>query len=155
MEERLDEIVEFAEVGEFIDRPVKIYSSGMFMRLGFSVAIHVDPDILLIDEVLAVGDLVFQNRCAGRFRQLRRQNKTILFVTRDLQAVTSFCDRAILIDGGRKLADGDPDEVVQRYQALILERKQGTAGSGRPPQSVLSDVEGGEKSVNEPLMSGR
>ena len=139
MEERLDEIIEFAEVGEFIDRPVKIYSSGMFMRLGFAVAIHVDPDILLIDEALAVGDMVFQHRCANRIRQLRQHNKTILFVTHDLQAVTSFCDRAILLEGGRKLEDGDPDEVVQRYRALILQREQGIAGSGQLPESVPQD----------------
>lgn len=127
---RLDEILEFAEVGDFIDQPVKTYSSGMFMRLAFSVAIHVDPDILLVDESLAVGDLIFQHRCVNRIRRLREQGKTILFVTHDLQAVTRFCDRAILLDYGGKLEDGGPEEVVQRYQQLILQRERNKAGKG-------------------------
>ena len=130
MEEKLDEILEFAEIGDFIDRPVKTYSTGMFMRLAFSVAIHVDPDILLVDEALAVGDLIFQHRCFNRVRRLKAEGKTILFVSHDLQAVTQFCDRAILLDAGQKLADGTPDEVVQRYRALIFEREQRAAGQG-------------------------
>lgn len=130
MEERLPEILEFAEIGDFIDRPVKTYSSGMFMRLAFSVAIHVDPDILLVDEALAVGDLIFQHRCISRIRRLREAGKTILFVTHDLQAVTRFCDRAILLDYGQKLEDGSPDRVVQRYQALIFDRERKAAGQG-------------------------
>ncbi len=129
VEKRLEDILDFAEIGEFVDQPVKTYSSGMFMRLAFAVAIHVDPDILLVDEVLAVGDLVFQHRCTNRIRRLRQEGKTILFVTHDLQAITRFCDRAILLDHGQKLEDGDPEQVVQRYQALIAEREQ-KAGSG-------------------------
>ena len=129
VEKRLEDILDFAEIGEFVDQPVKTYSSGMFMRLAFAVAIHVDPDILLVDEVLAVGDLIFQHRCTNRIRRLRQEGKTILFVTHDLQAVTRFCDRAILLDHGQKLEDGDPEQVVQRYQALIAEREQ-KAGSG-------------------------
>ena len=130
LEERLAQILKFAEIGNFIDQPVKTYSSGMFMRLAFSLAIHVDPDILLVDEALAVGDLIFQHRCANRMRQLREMGKTILFVTHDLQAVTRFCDRAILLDRGKKLQDGNPEEVVQRYQALISEREQNEKGRG-------------------------
>jgi len=129
VEKRLGDILDFAEIGEFVDQPVKTYSSGMFMRLAFAVAIHVDPDILLVDEVLAVGDLIFQHRCTNRIRRLRQEGKTILFVTHDLQAVTRYCDRAILLDHGQKLEDGDPEQVVQRYQALIAEREQ-KAGPG-------------------------
>lgn len=128
MDRRLGDILDFAEIGQFVDQPVKTYSSGMFMRLAFAVAIHVDPEILLIDEALAVGDLVFQHRCVNRMRKLRREGKTIVFVTHDLQAVTSFCDRAILLDGGRKLSDGSPEEVVRAYQALIFERERKAAG---------------------------
>jgi lipopolysaccharide transport system ATP-binding protein len=130
MENRLDAILEFAEIGEFVDQPVKTYSSGMFVRLAFAVAIHLDPDILLVDEALAVGDLIFQHRCVNRIRRLRKEGKTILFVTHDLQALTQFCDRAILLDGGRKLVDAGPEEVVQAYHALIFEREKRRAGSG-------------------------
>ncbi len=139
MEEKLGEILGFAEIGDFIDRPVKTYSTGMFMRLAFSVAIHVDPDILLVDEALAVGDLIFQHRCFNRVRRLKAEGKTILFVSHDLQAVTQFCDRAILLDAGKKLEDGTPDEVVQRYQALIFERERRAAGEGDVPSESDQD----------------
>jgi len=130
VEERFEEILDFAEIGQFIDQPVKTYSSGMFVRLAFSVAIHVEPDILLVDEALAVGDLIFQHRCVNRIRQLRAQGKTILFVTHDLQAVTKFCDKAILLDKGQKIKEGSPEEVAQTYQALIFERERSLAGPG-------------------------
>ncbi len=128
MEERLDSILEFAEIGDFVSQPVKTYSSGMFMRLAFAVAVHVDPDILLVDEALAVGDLVFQHRCISRINRFRQEGKTVLFVTHDLQAVTRFCDRAILLDYGKLLQDGSPEEVAQRYQTLIFERERRKAG---------------------------
>ena len=121
--DRMDRILDFAGIGEFIDQPVKIYSSGMFVRLAFSVAVHVDPEILLVDEALAVGDLVFQHRCIHRMRQLRDAGKTIVLVTHDLHAVTSYCSSAILLDGGRKLHEGSPAAVVQRYQALVARRE--------------------------------
>lgn len=130
MRDRLDEILDFADIGEFVDQPVKTYSSGMFMRLAFSVAIHIDPDILLVDEALAVGDMVFQHRCINRINRLRQAGKTVLFVTHDLQALTRFCDRAILLDHGQKLEDGTPEHVVQRYQKLIFERESRRAGRG-------------------------
>lgn len=130
MEARFDRIVEFAELGPFIDQPVKTYSSGMFVRLAFAAAIHVEPDILLVDEALAVGDLIFQHRCINRIRRMQQEGRTILFVTHDLQAVTQFCSRAILLDGGRKLADGEPESVVQRYQELVAERERRKAGAG-------------------------
>jgi ABC-type polysaccharide/polyol phosphate transport system ATPase subunit len=130
VEARFCDIVDFAEIGQFIDQPVKTYSSGMFVRLGFSVAIHVDPDILLVDEALAVGDLIFQHRCVNRIRQLRDEGKTILFVTHDLQALTKFCDKAILLDKGQILLEGSPDSVARRYQALIFERESNRAGPG-------------------------
>ncbi len=130
MTERLDQILDFADIGDFVHQPVKTYSSGMFMRLAFSVAIHVDPDILLVDEALAVGDMVFQHRCINRINRLRESGKTVLFVTHDLQALTRFCDRAILLDHGQKLEDGTPAQIVQKYQKLIFEREARRAGRG-------------------------
>jgi len=124
MEERFDAIARFAEIGDFMNQPVKTYSSGMFMRLAFAVAVNVDPDILLVDEALAVGDLIFQHRCMHRMNLLRTSGKTTLLVTHDLTAVTKFCDRALLLDGGRLLEDGPPGTVVQKYRALVFEHER-------------------------------
>jgi ABC-type polysaccharide/polyol phosphate transport system ATPase subunit len=124
MEERFDRIAAFAEIGSFMAQPVKTYSSGMFMRLAFAVAVNVDPDILLVDEALSVGDLIFQHRCMHRMNHLRDSGKTIVLVTHDLDAVTKFCDRAILLDGGHLIEDGKPDMVVQKYRALVFERER-------------------------------
>jgi ABC-type polysaccharide/polyol phosphate transport system ATPase subunit len=115
IQRRFDEIVEFAELKDFIDAPVKTYSSGMYMRLGFSVAIHVDPDVLLIDEVLAVGDQAFTVKCLDKFGDFRRRNKTILLVTHSLDLVEKFCDRALWLDKGKTLAEGEPRRVVASY----------------------------------------
>ena len=115
IQRRFDEIVEFAELQEFIDAPVKTYSSGMYMRLGFAVAIHVDPDVLLIDEVLAVGDEGFTHKCLDKFGEFRRRGKTILLVTHSLGLVERFCDEAVWLDEGRKKAEGDPKRVIGAY----------------------------------------
>jgi ABC-type polysaccharide/polyol phosphate transport system ATPase subunit len=112
---RFDEIVEFAELQEFIDNPVKTYSSGMYMRLGFAVAIHVDPEVLLVDEVLAVGDEGFTHKCLDKFAEFKRRGKTILLVTHSLGMVERFCDEAIWMDAGRLRAMGDPKRVVGAY----------------------------------------
>jgi ABC-type polysaccharide/polyol phosphate transport system ATPase subunit len=124
MQQRFDAIARFAEIGGFMDQPVKTYSNGMFMRLAFAVAVNVDPDILLVDEALAVGDLIFQHRCMHRMNLLRASGKTTVLVTHDLTAVTKFCDRALLLDGGRLLEDGPADMVVNRYRALVFERER-------------------------------
>jgi ABC-type polysaccharide/polyol phosphate transport system ATPase subunit len=118
MQRREDSIIEFAEVGEFIDAPVKQYSSGMHMRLAFAVATEVDPDILIIDEILAVGDASFQKKCFARIRRFREAGKTILFVTHNMQQIVDNCDHAILLEHGAVIASGDPAEVVERYHAL-------------------------------------
>lgn len=112
---RFDEIVEFAELRDFIDAPVKTYSSGMYMRLGFAVAIHVDPDVLLIDEVLAVGDQSFTLKCLDKFAEFRRRNKTIMLVTHSLDLVEKFCDQALWLDKGRNHGEGEPRRVVAQY----------------------------------------
>ena len=112
---RFEEIVDFAELQDFIDAPVKTYSSGMYMRLGFAVAIHVDPDVLLVDEVLAVGDESFNHKCLDKFAEFRRRGKTILLVTHSLQFVQRFCDEALWLDRGEVRAVGDPTRVVAEY----------------------------------------
>jgi ABC-type polysaccharide/polyol phosphate transport system ATPase subunit len=116
---RFDAIVEFAELEGFIDAPVKTYSSGMYMRLGFAVAINVDPDILLVDEVLAVGDEGFSLKCLDKFAEFKRRGKTILLVTHGLSMVERFCDEALWIDAGEKQATGEPKRVVQSYLAYV------------------------------------
>jgi ABC-type polysaccharide/polyol phosphate transport system ATPase subunit len=112
---KFDEIVEFAELEDFIDAPVKTYSSGMYIRLGFSVAVHVNPDILIADEVLAVGDEGFSLKCLDKFGEFRRQGKTILLVTHGLAMVERFCDTALWLDHGKARAEGDPRRVVDSY----------------------------------------
>ena len=119
IDRRFDEIVEFAELEDFIDAPVKTYSSGMYMRLGFAVAVHVDPEILLVDEVLAVGDEGFSLKCLDKFAEFKRRGKTILLVTHALPMVERFCDEAVWLDRGRKRLAGDPKRVVQMYLADV------------------------------------
>ena len=125
-------IERFAEIGEFMDRPVKTYSTGMYLRLAFSAAIHGNPEILVVDEVLAVGDAIFVNRCLQKFEELRRRGVTVLLVTHDLGLVKLLCDRAVLLYQGRVLAEGDPNDVVNRYNGLVLERQRAFE-QGIPP----------------------
>ena len=119
IQERFDEIVDFAELREFIDAPVKTYSSGMYMRLGFAVAIHVNPDVLLVDEVLAVGDEGFTHKCLDKFAEFRRRGRTILLVTHSLTLVERFCDEALWLDEGHALSHGDPKRVVGAYLTKV------------------------------------
>jgi ABC-type polysaccharide/polyol phosphate transport system ATPase subunit len=118
IKQREESIIEFAEIGEFIDAPVKQYSSGMYMRLAFAVATEVDPDILLIDEILGVGDAGFQEKCFDRLQQFRGRGKTILFVSHNMASVRRFCDRVLLMVKGELLADGPTDLVISQYEQL-------------------------------------
>ena len=120
MDEKLEDIVNFADIGEHIYQPVKTYSSGMFARLAFSVAISVDPDILIVDEALSVGDVFFQNKCYRKFEDFRRRGKTILFVTHDMGSVIKYCNRAILLNAGEKIAEGNPQEMVDLYKKVMV-----------------------------------
>jgi ABC-type polysaccharide/polyol phosphate transport system ATPase subunit len=123
--ERLFPAVErFAEIGPFIHQPVKTYSSGMFVRLAFAVAASVEPDILVIDEALAVGDAVFQHRCLRRIRELQERGATVLFVSHDAAAILALCSRAILMSAGRVIGDGAPADVLRDYQRIVMEREQ-------------------------------
>ena len=138
---RFDDIVDFAELREFIDAPVKTYSSGMYMRLGFAVAIHVDPDVLLVDEVLAVGDEGFTHKCLDKFAELRRRGKTILLVTHSLGLVERFCDEALWLDAGRAREHGDPRRVVDAYLTAV-ERSEEQLLATTTAKAVASAREG-------------
>ena len=115
IEKRIDEIVDFSELGDYIDSPVRTYSSGMYMRLAFSIAINVDAEILLIDEILAVGDQHFQEKCFSKLEELKKSDKTIVIVTHDLNSVKKLCSRAIWIYEGEVKMDGNPREVIEEY----------------------------------------
>jgi ABC-type polysaccharide/polyol phosphate transport system ATPase subunit len=129
---RFDEIVEFSGLEQFIDQPVKTYSSGMYVRLAFSVAINVDPRLLIIDEVLAVGDVTFQQRCLEKFVEFRNDGRTIVLVTHDLASVRNMCDRAIWLKHGQVSGEGDPTELVEAYTSNMLGASpQGDTGSTR------------------------
>ena len=112
---KFDEIVEFSEVGPFIDTPVKRYSSGMYTRLAFAVAAHLDPDILIVDEVLSVGDVQFQKKCLGKMGDMTRAGRTVLFVSHNMAAISSFCTRCIVLKGGEVICDATPDQAIARY----------------------------------------
>ena len=164
IEEKLADILAFAEIGEFIDRPVKMYSSGMYIRLAFAVAIHVEPDLLVVDEALSVGDEAFQRKCFARIERLREGGCTVLFVSHAAGTVVELCDRAILLDGGEVLADGAPKAVISRYQRMLytpadrvaelreamkLEYKGGGVKDIAKPQSKLAQVSAAAKAAQD------
>ena len=120
IESKFEEIVEFADIGPFLDTPVKRYSSGMQMRLAFSVAAHLDPEILIIDEVLSVGDIAFQQKCLGRMESVSREGRTVIFISHNLAAVRALCDRAIMLSAGRIAASGAVPEVIEAYVGDVL-----------------------------------
>ena len=147
IDDRLPGIIEFSELGEFIDRPVKTYSSGMYVRLAFSIAINLEPDILIIDEALAVGDVKFQRKCFRKLEQLRNQGVTILFVTHATDSVVAMCDRALLLEGGEVKSIGEPKHVVNQYlesmffdgSATVAPEAKGEAAGGLRSGSLVLD----------------
>ncbi len=155
--DRLDAIIDFAGVEKFVDTPVKRYSSGMYVRLAFSVAAHLDPDILVVDEVLAVGDIGFQRRCLARMEEeTQREGRTILFVSHNLQAIRALCGRALLLERGKLVRDGSTSEVIQAYltdqktgmdlrQASLADRKNRTSGRARLTAIRITASDGAEK----------
>lgn len=142
MERNLPSIEAFAEIGEFIHRPVKEYSSGMYVRLAFSTAIHVNPDILIVDEALAVGDAVFANRCIRKFEELREKKTTVLFVSHDLGLVKQLSHRAIFLLNGRIEAEGEPKHVIDKYIGVVLERQKAFDQSDRRAHPAASNRHG-------------
>ena len=132
--DKLERIIEFAGVRDFIDTPVKHYSSGMYVRLGFSIAAHLEPDILLLDEVLAVGDAAFQSKCLDRITELHRQGRTIVFISHDLGAVERLCDRVILLKQGQVIATGTAEDVIAAYQ------ETGSVYTASEPHAVANAI---------------
>lgn len=120
IDRKLDDILAFADIGDFVNQPVKTYSSGMFVRLAFAVAINIDPEILIVDEALSVGDVFFQSKCYHKFEEFKKQGKTILFVSHDLSSISKYCDRVILINKGVKLAEGTPKDMVDMYKKVLV-----------------------------------
>ncbi|MEK6280514.1 MAG: ABC transporter ATP-binding protein [Acidobacteriota bacterium] len=139
-EARLPEIQRFAEIGDFIKQPVKTYSSGMYIRLAFAIAVSADPQILIVDEALAVGDAVFQHRCLRRIKEMQESGVTILFVSHDPHAIRALCTRALLLNNGRVEADGAPSDVLNRYQKLIMSREAAYEAL-RPETSEASELD--------------
>ena len=144
IDERLQDILDFADIGDFVHQPVKTYSSGMFVRLAFAVAINIDPEILIVDEALSVGDVFFQAKCYHKFEEFKKMGKTILFVSHDLTSIAKYCDRVVLLNKGVKLAEGNPKDMVNMYKKLLVHQLD---------EETLEDVSGksaiGEKSSDE------
>jgi lipopolysaccharide transport system ATP-binding protein len=157
MERVFPDIVRFAEIGAFMDRPVKEYSTGMYVRLAFSTAIHVDPEILIVDEALAVGDAIFANRCIKKFVELKERKVTVLFVSHDLGLVKRLCDRTALMIDGRVAAFGNPSEVVNRYVGMVLERQEREEPRGDLPKAGASfrHGDGASEIVSADLLNAR
>ncbi len=120
IDQKLDDILAFADIGDFVNQPVKTYSSGMFVRLAFAVAINIEPEILIVDEALSVGDVFFQAKCYHKFEEFKEAGKTILFVSHDLSSVSKYCDRVVLLNKGQKLSEGTPKEMVDLYKKLLV-----------------------------------
>ncbi|EOS25723.1 hypothetical protein C806_01850 [Lachnospiraceae bacterium 3-1] len=121
---KMDAILEFADIGAFVHQPVKTYSSGMFVRLAFAVAINIEPEILIVDEALSVGDVFFQSKCYRKFEEFKELGKTILFVSHELSSITKYCDRAVLLNNGVKVMEGTPKEAVDRYKMALVEQEE-------------------------------
>jgi len=141
----LPQIETFAEIGRYIDEPVRTYSSGMQMRLAFSVATAIRPDILIVDEALSVGDAYFQHKCFARIRAFRAEGTTLLFVSHDPGAIKSLCDRAVLLDAGKVLADDLPDQVLDHYNALIAEKENAYFALEMPSSEARAGMRSGDK----------
>jgi len=148
MKERLEAIIRFADIGDFIDRPVKTYSTGMYIRLAFAIAINVDPEILLIDEALSVGDVYFQHRCLTKIQELQAQGKTILFVSHDPGFVLTLAARAAWLEAGQLVECGNPEKIVSKYLAMIASRelreRRSTEVSPAPASSPEPEPAGGD-----------
>ena len=145
---RLQSIIDFADIGDYINQPVKSYSSGMFVRLAFAVAINIDPEILIVDEALSVGDVFFQSKCYRKFEEFKQDGKTILFVSHDLSAISRYCDRAILLNQGDKVYEGTPKEAIDIYKKVLVDqfhKGSGTADAVKAKDQETASGRTGEK----------
>jgi lipopolysaccharide transport system ATP-binding protein len=154
LKDRIDAIIEFAELGDFIDEPVRTYSSGMFMRLAFAVATHVDPDILIIDEILSVGDEHFQRKSQEKMNEFRRSGRTIVLVTHSLNTVESWCDTAVWIDGGKVRMYGEPRDIISEYRRAIAAAEAEAQKTGHSALSTPGLALPGSNQVTTPDVSG-
>lgn len=145
IDEKIDAILEFADIGEFIHQPVKTYSSGMFVRLAFAVAINIEPEILIVDEALSVGDVFFQAKCYRKFEEFKKMGKTILFVSHDLASVNKYCDRVILLNKGVKVDEGNPKEIIDLYKKILVnqydENNENDSNDESTNENILNSVE--------------
>lgn len=137
IDEKLQDILDFADIGDYVHQPVKTYSSGMFVRLAFAVAINIDPEILIVDEALSVGDVFFQAKCYHKFEEFKKQGKTILFVSHDLSAISKYCDRAVLLNRGVKLGEGSPRDMIDAYKRVLVGQYE------EPEDKTAPEADGG------------
>ena len=142
---RMESILKFADIGDFVNQPVKTYSSGMFVRLAFALAINIDPEILIVDEALSVGDVFFQAKCYHKFEEFKKQGKTILFVSHDLGSIAKYCDRVILLNKGDLVAQGGPKEIVDLYKQLLVDYGDDTE-EGLPEEQGHTELSETEES---------
>ncbi|NLL77826.1 MAG: ABC transporter ATP-binding protein [Clostridiales bacterium] len=138
IEEKMDSILDFADIGDYVYQPVKTYSSGMFVRLAFAVAINIEPEILIVDEALSVGDVFFQAKCYHKFEEFKKMGKTILFVSHDLSSISKYCDRVILLNKGKKLGEGSPKEMIDVYKRVLVGQYTMADNAN---ESLLNDIE--------------
>lgn len=154
VEKKLQSILDFADIGDFVYQPVKTYSSGMFVRLAFAVAINIEPDILIVDEALAVGDVFFQAKCFKKFEEFKNQGKTILFVSHALGTIQKYCDRVVLLNKGQKMAEGTPKKIIDLYNKQLAddvkENKEAASGAGSQDRDKELDEKWNEKMVTNP-----
>ena len=151
---KMHDILDFADIGDFVHQPVKTYSSGMFVRLAFAVAINIDPEILIVDEALSVGDVFFQAKCYKKFEDFKKMGKTILFVSHDLGSISKYCDRVVLLNRGKKLAEGTPKEMVSMYKRIMV--NQDKAEEIAAHQMDMSSLEeDDEKEIKEAACEGQ
>ena len=151
---KMQDILDFADIGDFVHQPVKTYSSGMFVRLAFAVAINIDPEILIVDEALSVGDVIFQAKCYKKFEDFKKMGKTILFVSHDLGSISKYCDRVVLLNRGKKLAEGTPKEMVSMYKRIMVNQdKAEEIAAHQMDMSSLEEED--EKEIKEAACEGQ
>ena len=160
IDEKMEAILEFADIGEYVYQPVKTYSSGMFVRLAFAVAINIEPEILIVDEALSVGDIFFQAKCYHKFEEFKEMGKTIVFVSHDLSSISKYCDRVVLLNQGIKLGEGEPKKMIDIYKQVLVgqyampESENGSLMDDEELQRVAGNGEIGADHPDEPSGSG-
>ncbi len=141
IDKRISSIIEFADIGEFVNQPVKTYSSGMFVRLAFAVAINIDPEILIVDEALSVGDVFFQAKCYKKFQEFRDMGKTIIFVSHDLSSISKYCDRVILLNKGEFIEEGEPKKIIDLYKKILVNQFDNEENQKDPITEEINNFE--------------